>query len=594
VDAVCINQSDLPEREAQIAMMGSIYSKASSVRVWLGAREDDSEKAVINKKVHTVFNQLEEGLPFSKVCRKNLNWPSRFLPGRKFFQACENDPRYRENADELVSAISYIFERPWWSRLWVVQEVILAPTVQIQLGDWMISFDTLMRAHDNIAADVEKNCSKLEEGFGHNVLRIFMVLLDSRIRPIKICKVLYQMLSSNGNQPGTRQKAYLDFVEILATCRTREATDLRDKIYGLLGLAPAHIHQEVIPSYATSARKVLIDTAYQILQASESFMLFNVTADIEYSTLGLPSWVPDWEAQHRSDLGGLSSDLRLRKAQEEMFKASGNVPWDAVRVSDNVIQVTGFRIDTIIDIQILENDCTDTWRMYCDIDNLITDLYDTYDWQKPARSYHLEAQNFILRSTYPSGITVRDALAKTIIHDCVPDVDGSLRRPSPKDQLKAAAWLKGVSTPYNTEIVKRLARSIHFNSGMKASVGEFIRRILRGRVFLSTHLGYIGMTSGENSCQVGDEVWVLAGASFPVVLRPVAKVESDSSTHKEYLLRSEAYVQGAMFGETVSGKSPTLHPSEASPPDCAKTIRKELVSGRRDWPPPEWTSIRLV
>lgn len=36
VDAVCINQSDVPERSAQVEMMGDIYRQAKTVRIWLG------------------------------------------------------------------------------------------------------------------------------------------------------------------------------------------------------------------------------------------------------------------------------------------------------------------------------------------------------------------------------------------------------------------------------------------------------------------------------------------------------------------------------------------------------------------------------
>lgn len=36
VDAICINQQSLDERNHQVALMGDIYSKASEVIIWLG------------------------------------------------------------------------------------------------------------------------------------------------------------------------------------------------------------------------------------------------------------------------------------------------------------------------------------------------------------------------------------------------------------------------------------------------------------------------------------------------------------------------------------------------------------------------------
>ena len=36
VDAICINQDDIPERNAQTANMRAIYQSSESVAVWLG------------------------------------------------------------------------------------------------------------------------------------------------------------------------------------------------------------------------------------------------------------------------------------------------------------------------------------------------------------------------------------------------------------------------------------------------------------------------------------------------------------------------------------------------------------------------------
>jgi hypothetical protein len=41
IDAVCINQVDLQERNSQVSMMGEIYAGAFAVRVWLDPETDD-------------------------------------------------------------------------------------------------------------------------------------------------------------------------------------------------------------------------------------------------------------------------------------------------------------------------------------------------------------------------------------------------------------------------------------------------------------------------------------------------------------------------------------------------------------------------
>ena len=46
IDAVCINQQDLPERGQQVAVMGHVYRSAVGVRVWLGEAGDSCERGL--------------------------------------------------------------------------------------------------------------------------------------------------------------------------------------------------------------------------------------------------------------------------------------------------------------------------------------------------------------------------------------------------------------------------------------------------------------------------------------------------------------------------------------------------------------------
>ena len=45
IDAICINQDDIPERSEQVNKMGSIYSHARRVVLWLGEEADESASA---------------------------------------------------------------------------------------------------------------------------------------------------------------------------------------------------------------------------------------------------------------------------------------------------------------------------------------------------------------------------------------------------------------------------------------------------------------------------------------------------------------------------------------------------------------------
>ena len=46
IDAICINQADIVERNAQVSRMGDIFKMAESVIVWVGPSTEDSQLAV--------------------------------------------------------------------------------------------------------------------------------------------------------------------------------------------------------------------------------------------------------------------------------------------------------------------------------------------------------------------------------------------------------------------------------------------------------------------------------------------------------------------------------------------------------------------
>ena len=45
IDAICVDQNNIPERGHQVVRMAAIYPQASRVVVWLGPERDDSALA---------------------------------------------------------------------------------------------------------------------------------------------------------------------------------------------------------------------------------------------------------------------------------------------------------------------------------------------------------------------------------------------------------------------------------------------------------------------------------------------------------------------------------------------------------------------
>ncbi|KAF7869936.1 hypothetical protein EAF04_004720 [Stromatinia cepivora] len=87
VDALCINQDDLDERASQVALMRRVYSEATTVLIWLGPESDGSEEAM---------RSIER---FDKGYWKTYEFQTQFME---------------------------ILFRPWFTRIWTVQEFVMA------------------------------------------------------------------------------------------------------------------------------------------------------------------------------------------------------------------------------------------------------------------------------------------------------------------------------------------------------------------------------------------------------------------------------------------------------------------------------------
>jgi len=127
VDALCINQGDILERNQQVSIMRDNYNGAQDVLIWLGELNsmqghDDFDIA----GAFHVISQLRAG---------------QHIPDILFFRDSEHASYCSE--PKILSAIISLLTRPWWNRAWVVQETVVASHASLACGDfnteWMIS-----------------------------------------------------------------------------------------------------------------------------------------------------------------------------------------------------------------------------------------------------------------------------------------------------------------------------------------------------------------------------------------------------------------------------------------------------------------------
>lgn len=127
IDAVCINQDDNQEKSFQVQRMGDIYKSASTVIVYLGTDSDDS---------YYLTSFVKD---FANTCLKvsAMIRPQTYLHENSDFELdYSDDSLWRAAHDQLealsdtslirlTTAFASFAHRAYWSRLWVVQELLL-------------------------------------------------------------------------------------------------------------------------------------------------------------------------------------------------------------------------------------------------------------------------------------------------------------------------------------------------------------------------------------------------------------------------------------------------------------------------------------
>ncbi|KAM6488275.1 heterokaryon incompatibility protein-domain-containing protein [Trichoderma sp. SZMC 28011] len=141
VDAICINQDDNKERGHQVQQMGDIFKKAGRVIFWLG--ENTPFTSFIDNFM-TVFGRLQQislGYPYSSWSQNDENW--RRIWTHSIGPALANP----ESFYRLKRGLWHVLNQPWFTRVWVLQEVTNAREALLCCGSktlapWILSLAT--------------------------------------------------------------------------------------------------------------------------------------------------------------------------------------------------------------------------------------------------------------------------------------------------------------------------------------------------------------------------------------------------------------------------------------------------------------------
>lgn len=147
-----------------------------------------------------------------------------------------------------------LFEIPWWKRVWAQQEYILAKEVTIHCGDRSVGYEALTRFSEDPYGFIS--------GWEGELTGLTSTLVRSAYM-----RELYKVHGSHN----------LSFVITLAERCFYDCTDLRDSIYGFLGMAHGQLAEEIMDYYQCSVEKAFHNFAMQLILSTKYLALLSLT-----------------------------------------------------------------------------------------------------------------------------------------------------------------------------------------------------------------------------------------------------------------------------------------------------------------------------
>jgi Heterokaryon incompatibility protein (HET) len=279
VDAICINQSDIEERNTQVHMMSLIFKNASGVIAWLGPEQDNSTEVIEIMKHMATEIEFPPDVDVEILSRPAPQPLLDTLDLETSGQTLLSLALSREEDFERL------LERPFWKRAWIFQELVLAKMVVFICGQAMFRFldaasvsRWLWSIPDQIKPDAvswgpwTKFKNRLSSSFANP--------MSSFVLATKLHDNVY---GTEGPYGGPWK--FFSFSWSL------NATDPRDKVYSLLGLANIGIEVD----YSKSPEMVYHDfaaTMFGNAPLHEWFRFCGISFRERMPTL--PTWSVDW------------------------------------------------------------------------------------------------------------------------------------------------------------------------------------------------------------------------------------------------------------------------------------------------------------
>lgn len=493
VDAICINQFDLQERNRQVSQMRQVYEKAQEVIVWLGPAADASDLAI--SFVRELYEHKEESATFW-LQRENLGV-----------------------MNELV-ALQKLFARPYWSRIWIVQEMMAAKSTLVLCGTDQIDGRCLRTVQSIYFNDTHRDVALSTIGIAENDNSKYSMLLDVYLRGPRdvVC-------TESALQAGWTMAQLLQYY-----LRYKKATDPRDMVFALSARFNAERGVNWV-DYTKSVAEVYTQLMVNEISVSQRLDILGAHNGKISDMPDLPSWVIDWSADDSQDMTLYDPARSGPTIYRTAYKAS--------RDSKALVRFEGTS-KLITEGVFLGNIDAVSSQINLKYDSPLDDIAEgLYAWAEPLT---------LLKKDLSS---IAQDLSQALVADVFARLVGTgFQREAYRALLGSFVSKLQQAIPVSSLPPVYGMCTTHYLKDVKQDDIEPLQQlyprlicmILAGRrVFTSLKQDAIGIA--PDTSRIDDKIFVPFGCQYPVVLRQVH--------HDTYRMIGPTYVEGFMYGETM-------------------------------------------
>jgi len=193
---------------------------------------------------------------------------------------------------ELVHEAERILWRVYWKRIWIFQEIVVSENPIVQCGAVRVRWESFCQAVIALLMEIKV----FGGGYGNAARERLDAIYWERKAWRK--KRGLSNKKSRWDMWGGGEDDRMGLLDLLITKRGSEATDPRDMVFAISGVAVMPVaSKELRITYEEALARVYMDTVKHLVQNNHSYEVIShagpVTSDSD-SRYKIPSWAPDW------------------------------------------------------------------------------------------------------------------------------------------------------------------------------------------------------------------------------------------------------------------------------------------------------------